>query len=75
MPTIYLRPFGDVKHYFIGPWEESRQNKSYFSRKLLQPFQVGLDEAKPENLKAMFDFTREYGIYRESMTHIADTRE
>jgi len=25
---------------------------------------VMLDEAKPENLKAMFDFTREYGVYR-----------
>ena len=24
---------------------------------------VMLDEAKPENLKAMFDFTREYGVY------------
>ena len=23
-----------------------------------------LDEARPENLKAMFDFTREYGVYR-----------
>jgi hypothetical protein len=23
-----------------------------------------IDEAKPENLKAMFDFTKEYGIYR-----------
>jgi hypothetical protein len=34
-----------------------------------------LDEARPENLKAMVDFTREHGIYRYSMTHIADTRE
>jgi hypothetical protein len=25
---------------------------------------VMLDEAKPENLKAMFDFTREYGLFR-----------
>ena len=25
---------------------------------------VMLDEAKPENLKAMFDFTKEYGVYR-----------
>jgi uroporphyrinogen-III decarboxylase len=25
---------------------------------------IMLDEAKPENLKAMFDFTREYGVYR-----------
>jgi hypothetical protein len=25
---------------------------------------VMLDEARPENLKAMFDFTREYGVYR-----------
>jgi hypothetical protein len=25
---------------------------------------VMLDEAKPENLKAMIDFTKEYGIYR-----------
>ena len=25
---------------------------------------VMLDEAKPENVKAMFDFTREYGVYR-----------
>jgi uroporphyrinogen-III decarboxylase len=24
---------------------------------------VMLDEAKPENLKAMFDFTKEYGVY------------
>ena len=24
---------------------------------------VMLDEAKPENLKAMIDFTKEYGIY------------
>lgn len=23
-----------------------------------------LDEAKPENVKAMFEFTRDYGIYR-----------
>jgi uroporphyrinogen-III decarboxylase len=23
-----------------------------------------LDEAKPENVKAMFDFTKEYGVYR-----------
>jgi hypothetical protein len=23
-----------------------------------------LDEAKPENLKAMIDFTKEYGVYR-----------
>jgi hypothetical protein len=23
-----------------------------------------LDEAKPENLKAMMDFTKEYGVYR-----------
>jgi hypothetical protein len=23
-----------------------------------------IDDAKPENLKAMFDFTREYGVYR-----------
>jgi uroporphyrinogen-III decarboxylase len=25
---------------------------------------VMLDEARPENLKAMIDFTKEYGIYR-----------
>jgi hypothetical protein len=25
---------------------------------------VMLDEAKPENLKTMVDFTREYGVYR-----------
>ena len=25
---------------------------------------IMLDEAKPENLKAMFDYTREYGVYR-----------
>ena len=25
---------------------------------------IMLDEARPENLKAMFDFTREYGVYR-----------
>ena len=25
---------------------------------------VMLDEAKPENLKAMIDFTKEYGVYR-----------
>jgi uroporphyrinogen-III decarboxylase len=24
---------------------------------------TGLDDAKPENVKAMFDFTREYGVY------------
>ena len=24
---------------------------------------TGLDDAKPENLKAMFEFTREYGVY------------
>jgi hypothetical protein len=23
-----------------------------------------IDEVKPENLKAMIDFTREYGVYR-----------
>jgi uroporphyrinogen-III decarboxylase len=26
--------------------------------------EVMLDEAKPENLKAMIDFTKEYGVYR-----------
>jgi len=25
---------------------------------------AGFDEAKPENVKAMFDFTKEYGVYR-----------
>ena len=25
---------------------------------------VMLDEAKPENLKAMIDFTKDYGVYR-----------
>ena len=25
---------------------------------------VMLDEAKPENLKAMIEFTKEYGVYR-----------
>jgi uroporphyrinogen-III decarboxylase len=25
---------------------------------------AGLDEAKPENVKAMFDFTKEYGVYK-----------
>jgi hypothetical protein len=25
---------------------------------------VMLDEARPENLKAMIDFTKEYGVYR-----------
>lgn len=25
---------------------------------------VMLDEAKPENVKAMFEFTRQYGVYR-----------
>ena len=25
---------------------------------------VMLDEAKPENLKAMIDFTQEYGVYK-----------
>ena len=25
---------------------------------------TGLDDAKPENVKAMFEFTREYGVYR-----------
>jgi len=24
---------------------------------------TGLDDAKPENVKAMFDVTREYGVY------------
>ena len=24
---------------------------------------TGLDDAKPENVKAMFEFTREYGVY------------
>ena len=24
---------------------------------------TGLDDAKPENVKALFDFTREYGVY------------
>lgn len=31
---------------------------------LIMDAAVMLDEAKPENLKAMFDFTREYGVYR-----------
>jgi hypothetical protein len=25
---------------------------------------VMLDEARPENVKAMFEFTRSYGVYR-----------
>jgi hypothetical protein len=25
---------------------------------------TGLEDAKPENVKAMFDFTREYGLYK-----------
>jgi len=25
---------------------------------------VGLEDAKPENVRAMFDFTKEYGVYR-----------
>lgn len=24
---------------------------------------VGLEDAKPENVKAMFEFTKEYGVY------------
>jgi uroporphyrinogen-III decarboxylase len=24
---------------------------------------TGVDDAKPENLRAMFEFTREYGVY------------
>jgi uroporphyrinogen-III decarboxylase len=24
---------------------------------------TGLDDAKPENVKALFEFTREYGVY------------
>jgi hypothetical protein len=31
---------------------------------LIMDAAVMLDEARPENLKAMFDFTREYGVYR-----------
>jgi hypothetical protein len=31
---------------------------------LIMDAAIMLDEAKPENLKAMFDFTREYGVYR-----------
>lgn len=31
---------------------------------LIMDAAVMLDEAKPENLKAMFDFTKEYGVYR-----------
>lgn len=31
---------------------------------LIMDAAVMLDEAKPENLKAMFDFTREYGLRR-----------
>jgi uroporphyrinogen-III decarboxylase len=31
---------------------------------LIMDAAVMLDEARPENLKAMFDFTREYGNYR-----------
>ena len=26
-------------------------------------FSTGLDDAKPENVKALFDFTREYGVH------------
>jgi hypothetical protein len=25
---------------------------------------VNIGDAKPENVKAMFDFTREYGVYK-----------
>jgi hypothetical protein len=25
---------------------------------------VGLDDAKEENIRAMIDFTKEYGVYR-----------
>ena len=32
--------------------------------RLIMDSAVMLDEAKPENLKAMFDFTKEYGVYR-----------
>lgn len=31
---------------------------------LIMDAAVMLDEAKPENLKAMFDYTKEYGVYR-----------
>jgi hypothetical protein len=31
---------------------------------LIMDAAVMLDEARPENVKAMFDFTREYGVYR-----------
>jgi uroporphyrinogen-III decarboxylase len=31
---------------------------------LIMDTEFMLDEAKPENLKAMFDFTKEYGVYR-----------
>ena len=31
---------------------------------LIMDAAIMLDEARPENLKAMFDFTREYGVYR-----------
>jgi hypothetical protein len=31
---------------------------------LIMDTSIVLDEARPENLKAMFDFTREYGVYR-----------
>jgi uroporphyrinogen-III decarboxylase len=30
---------------------------------LIMDAAVMLDEAKPENLKAMIDFTKEYGVY------------
>jgi hypothetical protein len=30
---------------------------------LIMDTAVMLDEAKPENLKAMIDFTKEYGVY------------
>ena len=33
---------------------------------LIMDTAVMLDEAKPENLKAMMDFTKEYGVYWES---------
>jgi hypothetical protein len=31
--------------------------------KLIMDTSALLDEAKPENVSAMFEFTREYGIY------------
>jgi len=49
----------DVKEYCKWAIDVAGKDGGY-----IMDTAVMLDEAKPENLKAMIDFTKEYGVYR-----------